>query len=110
MDINTGFIFSLVIIAIFSLRVVFSSTRKNALLELLDDKHTLVNFATMFIFIGYMLYSFHLDPKNEDNNRIKDALKKAIVAFVIAIFSKIDLIFAPFWFVWLIAYYLDNWV
>jgi hypothetical protein len=29
---------------------------------------------------------------------------------LIAFFARIDLVIAPFWLVWLIAYYLEDWV
>jgi CDP-diglyceride synthetase len=110
MNIHIGFILSLIIVAIFSLNAAFKTGRRAALIELFSDKHTFYNLIIMLGFIGYMVYLSHTKPEDEETRKIVDALKKAIVAFTIALFSKIDLIFAPFWFVWILAYYLDNWV
>ncbi len=42
--------------------------------------------------------------------KLQNATKKALLALLIAFFASIDLIIAPFWLIWVIAYYLEDWV
>ena len=42
--------------------------------------------------------------------KLKNASKKAILALLIAFFTRIDLVIAPFWLIWMMAYYLEDWV
>lgn len=37
------------------------------------------------------------------------ATKKAVLAFIIALFAKLDLTVPVFWLIWLTAFYLDGW-
>lgn len=42
-------------------------------------------------------------------NSYIESTKKAILAIIIAIFAKIELIIPVFWLVWLSAFYLEGW-
>ena len=46
----------------------------------------------------------------EWSEKLKNASKKAILALLIAFFARIDLVIAPFWLIWMMAYYLEDWV
>jgi hypothetical protein len=51
------------------------------------------------------------DKKILDNvGKLQNATKKALLALIIAFFASIDLVIAPFWLIWVIAYYLEDWV
>ena len=39
-----------------------------------------------------------------------ESTKKALLAIVIAFFASLDLIVAPFWTVWLLAYFFRDWI
>ena len=42
--------------------------------------------------------------------RAKEAVKKAVIAFIIALCAYLDISTVVFWFVWGAGYYLSNWV
>ena len=48
--------------------------------------------------------------RHEHLERAKDAVKKAILAFIIALCAYLDISTVVFWFVWGAGYYLSNWV
>ena len=61
------------------------------------------------IMTGFVLYITQLSD-NEKHDKLKDASKKAILAFVIAMLATLELTIAPFWVVFMSAYYLNEWV
>lgn len=65
----------------------------------------------------YLIYNYasknkdSTDKKTLENiEKLKNASKKAILALLIAFFARIDLVIAPFWLIWVMAYYLEEWV
>ena len=72
--------------------------------ELLDDKAFLSGFVFMSFFIIYV-FVFHFN----DHDKI-EAIKKAFVAFMIALMVHFKFIFAPFWIVFFLVAYLKEWV
>ena len=80
------------------------------------DNNKLVNFINLIndklfflgiSFIFYLSYQINKLPNNKLNLRYKKAMKDALIALFISLFAKIDLIIAPFWFIFLTSYYLD---
>ncbi len=65
-----------------------------------------------FLVWNYVAKNKHSkDKKVLDNvGKLQNATKKALLALLIAFFASIDLIIAPFWLIWVIAYYLEDWV
>ena len=60
-------------------------------------------------FILYITYNTQYD-NSEESKKVKTALKKAILAFIIAIFAEMGLTIAPFWLVFVLSYYLEGWI
>ena len=50
---------------------------------------------------------FYYHPKHTHE---RESTKKALTAFIIAIFASIDLTIAPFWIIWVLSYSFENWV
>ena len=76
--------------------------------------HTGFNVGFLLIFIWSIFILgfggakiFTNDP--EIYNSYIESTKKAILAIIIAIFAKIELIIPVFWLVWLTAFYLEGW-
>jgi hypothetical protein len=46
---------------------------------------------------------------DEIYNSYIEATKHGVLAIIIALFAKIELIIPVFWLVWLVAFYLDGW-
>ena len=98
---------ALLITVILTLRTIALSTRaKNKIIELFSNKRWLINLLIIVAFISYILYETNGND-TEDSKRSQKALIKAIIAFIIAIYSEIGLTIAPFWTVFVIAYWLD---
>ena len=87
---------TLITVALLTLRAGFKTEKvRNKMLELLTTPTWLVN----FIIIIY---------RNTYDSYTKESLKKALIAFCIAIFSEIGLTIAPFWVIFVFSYYMDG--
>lgn len=107
-------ILALVIFFIILVIVIGRSAKKRVkIMELFFNKAWLIGFITIICFSVWTIYSTKPgeDGKiTKENESKREALKKAIVAFIIALFSEINMSIAPFWLVFALAYYLDDWV
>ena len=72
--------------------------------SIFGNKKWLKHFALLLTFCvgNFLLYSRH--------SHEREATKKAITAFIIAIFASVDLTIAPFWIIWVLTYSFDHWV
>ncbi|MHA2039532.1 MAG: hypothetical protein ACW98X_24185 [Promethearchaeota archaeon] len=52
----------------------------------------------------------HTAGNDEEGQKIKDAVKKGILAFIIAILAHLELTIAPFWIVFTLAVSFDGYV
>ena len=101
---------ALIATVLLTLRAGFKSKKaRNKLFELIDNKRWLINFGVIILFIGYIVYTIRND-NSDDSRRLKEALKKALLAFIIALFAEVGLTIAPFWLVFTLAYYMDGWI
>ena len=101
---------ALIITVLLTLRAGFKSKKaRNKLFELIENKRWLINFGVIIVFIGYIVYTVRND-NSDDSRKLKEALKKALLAFIIALFAEIGLTIAPFWLVFTLAYYMDGWI
>ena len=82
------------------------------LFNLIKNPHWLFHTIMIFGFSAWVLkYNGVGVFENEKNlHRAKDAVKKAIIAFIVALCAYLDISTVVFWFVWGAGYYLDNWV
>ena len=55
----------------------------------------------------YLLY-FYKSKDEKEGKRIHDATREAVVALVIAYFAKLELIFAPYFLIWLFTYHINE--
>ena len=62
------------------------------------------------IMCGFILYITQLSDNDKEHDKLKEATKKAVLAFVIAMLATLELTIAPFWVVFMAAYYLNEWV
>ena len=101
---------ALITTVLLTLRAGFKSKKaRNKLFELIDNKRWLINFGVIILFIGYIVYTIRNDNR-DDSRRLKEDLKKALLAFIIGLFSEVGLTIAPFWLVFTLAYYMDGWI
>ena len=96
----------LIAIGIFSMiTVVILMTHKDQqqrVLNLVKNKTFLFSFIVMVAWSYYCLYYI----SDDFNNDYKNATKQAIIAFIIALLAHLELKMAPYWLVWITAYYL----
>lgn len=59
----------------------------------------------------YVLGNQTVLPDPDDNEKIKEAVRKAFIALIIAFFTRLDLVVAPFFLVLIFSYFSDfDWV
>ena len=113
---STGFHFAGLIFLILTIRAIIQLNKTKSI------KNRFYNAKTVgqLVLIGawcYLTYFYvrknkHSKDKKTLKNVVKlqNATKKALLALIIAFFASIDLVIAPFWLIWVIAYYLEDWV
>ena len=92
-------------IGISMLLILSTEKRQKALLVLLESKLFLASFSIIALFSTYVLVGL----RGREGDRIKkmrSATFQALLAFMIAILAHLQLVAAPFFIVWLMAYYL----
>ena len=77
--------------------------------ELFTDKVWLINFVIVLAFCIY-IFKFKKYENDEDSLKTKDAIKKAIIGFIIGLYSEVGLTIGPFWLIFVVAYYLQGYV
>ena len=82
-----------------------SSEKRRKLMILLKNKFFVLS---VLVALSFSIYTFYFIPKdNDDSVKIKKATKQAIIGFLIGMFHHLDFNVGPFWFIWLVSYYLD---
>ena len=110
-DTSTGFHIGIAIFILLTIRAVVSLNKTSELYKFFANTKTIGQLCIIIVWC-YLIYRFvKTHPKDEKHSaKLQEATKKAILALLIAFFARIDLVIAPFWLVWLIAYYLEDWV
>lgn len=64
------------------------------------------------IFLIGIFTTYVLSRKYEDKEREKvlESLKKSLLALVIAYLAHFDLIFTPFWLIFILAFFFHDWI
>ena len=91
--------------AIITLMVVYRNpASRKKVMELLRNKVFMGGLMMVFL---WSFFSLRGNAKSEQDKKSREATKSAIIALIIAIMSELHLSIAPFWLVWIAAYYLD---
>jgi len=53
----------------------------------------------------YVLYKKQVLPNENDNERLKESVRKAFIALIIAFFARLDQVIAPFFLVFVFSYF-----
>ena len=77
--------------------------------ELLNTGEWKLDFLFIVLFCSYIFYSTK-NSKDINDIRRRDALKKSIIAFIIAIFAELGLTIATFWLVFTFSFYMEGWI
>ena len=110
---SSGFNIAAILFIILTMRAIFKLNKTKEVINFFNNKKTIgqLFFILFWCFLIYRFIKTH--PAKKDSQKvenIKSSTKKAVVALFIAFFARIDLVIAPFWLVWLISYYLEDWI
>ena len=104
--ISSGFLISAGVFSIITiLRIVTDKETFKMVKELVSSKFFLISMIMVIVFSVYSL-SFNNDENDEKLENLQLSVKHAILALLIAILAKIDLVIAPFWLIFMASYYL----
>ena len=115
-DGTTGFNVAVLLFLLLTLRAIIQLGKLKEIIEFFKKPKTIGQLSLIVAWI-YLIYNY--SSKNKDSKdkkilenveKLKNASKKAILALLIAFFARIDLVIAPFWLIWMMAYYLEDWV
>jgi len=97
-------------VLVMTIRTGYKSQRaRDKVLELIGTPSWVINVIIIILFIAWLNHETKWDT-SEEATKTREALKKAIIAFIIAILSELGLTIAPFWVVFVAAYYLEGWI
>jgi len=82
--------------------------RQKEIIELFKNPYWLINTVIIAIFSFYII---NIKKGNDEETiKMQEAIRKGILAFMIAIFAHLELTIAPFWIVYALAYYAEGYV
>ena len=94
-----------IFVVITSMILAFDPEKRKLVMNLITNYRFLAMLIAIFSFSGYTL--FYMGGEDEESERIRDATKSGLIAFIIALLAYLDLKAAPFFIVWLTSYYLQ---
>tara|TARA_Y100001935_G_scaffold166044_1_gene136748 strand:- start:1997 stop:2386 length:390 start_codon:yes stop_codon:yes gene_type:complete len=115
-DGTTGFNIAVILFLLLTLRAIIQLGKLKEIIEFFKKPKTI---GQLSLIVGWIYLIYNYSSKNKDSKdkkisenveKLKNASKKAILALLIAFFARIDLVIAPFWLIWMMAYYLEDWV
>ncbi len=115
-DGTTGFNIAVILFLLLTLRAIIQLGKLKEIVEFFKKPKTI---GQLSLIVGWIYLIYNYSSKNKDSKdkkisenveKLKNASKKAILALLIAFFARIDLVIAPFWLIWMMAYYLEDWV
>ena len=115
-DGTTGFNVAVILFLLLTLRAIIQLGKLKDIIEFFKKPKTI---GQLSLIVGWIYLIYNYSSKNKDSKdkkisenveKLKNASKKAILALLIAFFARIDLVIAPFWLIWMMAYYLEDWV
>jgi|TARA_B110000014_G_scaffold245465_1_gene217444 hypothetical protein len=113
---TAGFNVALILFFLLTIRAIIQLGKLKNIIDFFKKPKTIGQLSLIVAWI-YLIYNYaskNKDSKDkktlENVEKLKNASKKAILALLIAFFARIDLVIAPFWLIWIMAYYLEDWV
>ena len=105
-DLPLGFLASIGIFSMITIGIlVTQKEKKMKLLNLLKNKSFLISLVIIIAWCYYWLY--YVKDEQDRHEKYKRATKQAVLGFIIALLAHLELKVAPFWLIWITAYYLD---
>jgi hypothetical protein len=94
-----------VFVAITAMILGYDPEKRKLVKTLATNYRFLFMFIAILGFSGYTL--FYMKGDDDETERVRDATKSGLIAFIIALLAYLDLKAAPFFIVWLTSYYLQ---
>lgn len=91
--------------------IIFITTyikREKEINNLIKNPYWLINSIIIGVFSFYIINI--KEGKDEETIKMQEAVRKGLLAFMIAIFAHVELTVAPFWIVYGLAYYAQGYV
>jgi len=109
-DTSTGFNIGIVAFVLLTIRAIIMLNKTSEIYKFFTIKT--IGQLCLIVVWCYLIYRFVKTHSKDKKHtaKLQEATKKAVLALIIAFFARIDLVIAPFWLVWLITYYLEDWV
>ena len=95
------------VLLLISVYLEYTPSLKNTLVNDFTNPNFITGIMIVFIFSYYLLYKKYEPEKRE---KILETFKKSFLALVIAYLAHLDLIFLPFWLVFILAFFFHEWV
>jgi len=95
---------ALAVAAITTYKIFNDKEKRRKLIKLFTTRAFIVN---LFVIIGFCYYGLNIEDNNEDSKRLKESIKSGILGMIIALMAFVDLTLAPFWILFVAAYYLQ---
>ena len=100
-------LFGIFLVVVITLYKAYQQGKLKLLKKLFTNASWVINLAIVIIFSSYMI---HTSGNDLNGKRIKDAIKKGILALIVAIIAQLDLTIAPFWIVFTLAVSFEGYV
>jgi len=91
---------------------IIKSKKHHKIISDFKNRTFLFWFVIIVLFTGYALMS-KIGNTDEQREKYKESVRKAFSAFIIAYFARLDMIFAPFFFVFIFDFnsqFLGDWI
>ena len=96
-----------IFIVITSYKISINKEMLNIVKKFFQQKTSVINLL-IIAFFCFLVYRFKENNNDEIAKKTTDATKKAIIGLFIALFAKVDMIIAPFWFIWILSFSMGN--
>jgi hypothetical protein len=107
--INSMFSFLLFIIS--NLIFIWKDNKLNIKALGFDNSFFVILFCLIILFTLYVLNGGQFFQNKDNNNRLRDSVRKAFVALIIAYYARLDLVIAPYILVLIFSFYgQKSWV
>ena len=103
----TKIISSFIFICIILYIIITDEKKIKIIIETFNKKHIIFNLILIFIFYIFITFIINNDKINlfyidkQEHKQLIKSCNLALFGFIIALFSHIDLLFAPFWFIFI---------
>ena len=106
-----GFYISIIMFIAITLKAIINLNKLKEMTNFFKNSTTVIQLLIIAFWVFLVQnYTSQQEKNDKMSEKLKVATKRALIALLIAFFTKIDLVIAPFWLIWVIGYYLEEWI